>query len=287
MSHDPGAMTRITVLDGPLGTELARRGASTALPRWSASALTEAPALVAAIHRDYAAAGATVHTANTFRASPRAYGAGWVRAARDAVALARGAVPRAHRVAGSLAPLADCYRPDLSPGGGPAVEREHGRLAEVLADAGCDLLLCETFPCADEALAAVRAARATRLETWLALSAGYDATLMSPAAMADAARRAVDLGVAAVLVNCTPSARTRAYVEAIADAGVPFGAYANGGVANDEDGFTPRPDTPEAYAAHARAWVAAGATIVGGCCGTGPAHVAALAAVRDESTARR
>lgn len=266
----------VVLLDGPMGTELARRGVSTKLPRWSASALVDAPEVVAAIHRDYAAAGATVHTANTFRTTARAMGEGWERGARRAVEIARGSVPDGHRVAGSLAPLEDCYQPDLSPGGGAAVEREHRALADVLAGAGCDLLLCETFPRIDEALAAARAAIATGCETWLALTAGWDASLLAPAAMAEGARRAADLGVAVVLVNCTPSAETARFVEAIAGAGIPYGAYANGGLANDDDGFTPAPDTPERYAAHALAWVGAGATIIGGCCGTGPEHVRAV-----------
>jgi S-methylmethionine-dependent homocysteine/selenocysteine methylase len=51
---------------------------------------------------------------------------------------------------------------------------------------------------------------------------------------------------------------------------VPFGAYANGGRWNQPA------DDPETYAAHAQRWVDAGATIVGGCCGTTPAHIATL-----------
>ncbi|MEZ4338535.1 MAG: homocysteine S-methyltransferase family protein [Sandaracinaceae bacterium] len=277
--------TKVQLLDGPMGTELARRGVSTKLPMWSASALWQAPEVVSAIHRDYADAGATVHTANTFRTTARAMGADWARWAREAVALARGAVPEGQRIAGSIAPLEDCYRPDLSPGGGPDVEAEHRGLADVLADAGCDLLLCETFPRTDEALAAVRAARATGVETWLALTAGYEANLMAPEVMAEAARRAADLGVAAVLVDCTPSAVTQRWVDALATAGIPFGAYANGGLANDEDGFTAAPDAPETYAAQALGWVAAGATIVGGCCGTTPAHLRAVRARISKSPA--
>ncbi|MCB9593285.1 MAG: homocysteine S-methyltransferase family protein [Sandaracinaceae bacterium] len=266
----------ITILDGPVGTELTRRGVSTRLPMWSAAANRDAPDVVAAIHADYAAAGATVHTANTFRTTARAMGPDWARWAREAVRIARGAVPPGHRIAGSVAPLEDCYRPDLSPGGGAAVEREHRALAEVLADAGVDVLLCETFPHVEEALAAARAARSTGIETWLALTAGYEADLLTPEALAEGARRAVDLGVDAVLVSCTPTEATLRYVEALASAGVPFGAYANGGIADDVDGFSSAPASPERYAAQARAWADAGATLLGGCCGTRPEHVEAL-----------
>src|SRR5271157_2202740 len=104
------------VLDGPMGTELARRGVPTPAPAWSAHALEVAPEVVAAIHREYAARGATVHTANTFRAQRAAVGARWEAIARRAVQVARQSVPGGQRVAGSLAPVADCYRPDLSPG---------------------------------------------------------------------------------------------------------------------------------------------------------------------------
>jgi S-methylmethionine-dependent homocysteine/selenocysteine methylase len=265
------------VLDGPMGSELARRGVATPLPSWSAHALDARPDVVAAIHRDYAAAGATVHTANTFRTKRRSVGARWEELARLAVRIARAAVPPGQRVAGSIAPLEDCYRPDLSPG--EASRDEHRELARVLADAGVDLLLCETFPSAVEARVAVEEAARTGVETWAALTAGPDATLMTPGAMADAARACVGAGARAVLVNCTPATRTHAYVECLADLGVPFGAYANAGSDDDRIGWNAA-GGPRAYAALARTWLDAGATIVGGCCGTGSEHVSALLALR-------
>src|ERR1700674_3522955 len=105
----------LVVLDGPMGTELAHRGVALPAPAWSAIALDVAPDLVAAVHRDYVAAAATVHTANTLRTKRRCVGPRWEELARRAVRIAREAVGEL-RVAGSLAPLEDCYRPDLSPG---------------------------------------------------------------------------------------------------------------------------------------------------------------------------
>ena len=61
----------IVILDGPMGTELLARGVPTPTPGWSAHALDAAPEVVASIHRDYAAAGAVVHTTNTFRTKSR------------------------------------------------------------------------------------------------------------------------------------------------------------------------------------------------------------------------
>src|SRR5438128_794011 len=99
--------TGITILDGPMGTQLETRGVSTAGRVWSARALIEAPHVVAQIHREYAAAGAMVHTACTFRTTARAVGSDWERLARLAVKVCRESIPAGHRVAGSIAPLED------------------------------------------------------------------------------------------------------------------------------------------------------------------------------------
>jgi S-methylmethionine-dependent homocysteine/selenocysteine methylase len=267
----------ITILDGPMGTELNRRGVATDLPMWSAAAIETAPEVIMAIHRDYVAAGATVHTANTFRTKRRTLGDRWQELAQRAVQLARQSVPADQRVAGSIAPLEDCYRPDLSPG--RRAMAEHRELAEVLVDAGVDLLLCETYPDSDEAIAAVIAARQTSCDTWLALTAGPDANLMTPGQMVESARQAVDQGAAAILVNCTPAIDTLRFVTALSDArlGVPVGAYANAGSVDDQIGWAATSGSGiQTYADLAGQWISAGATLIGGCCGTTPEHLRAV-----------
>jgi S-methylmethionine-dependent homocysteine/selenocysteine methylase len=179
-------------------------------------------------------------------------------------------------VAGSIAPLEDCYRPDRSPG--EASSEEHGELARALSGAGVDLLLCETFPNGIEAAAAVRESVRTAVETWVALTAGPEGSLMTPQAMGEAARACAGEGARVVLVNCTPATETLSYVEALSRVGVAFGAYANAGSTVDRIGWADAHDGPARYAALARAWLDAGATVIGGCCGTGPAHIACLAA---------
>ena len=277
----------ITLLDGPLGTELSARGVSTELPLWSAAAIDSAPEVVAAIHRDYVKGGATVHTTNTFRTQRRTVGGDWLRMTREAVRITQRNVPPSQRIAGSISPLEDCYRPDLSPR--QESRTEHREMAEALAEAGCDLLLCETLPNIEEAIVAVEEATRTGMETWLALTAGPDATLLTPEAMADGARQAVQSGAAAVLVNCTPARATLPYVMALASAnlGVPIGAYANAGSIDDQVGWRPSSELASRelasrdrgailYGNYARQWIEAGATLIGGCCGTTPKHIAAL-----------
>jgi S-methylmethionine-dependent homocysteine/selenocysteine methylase len=257
-----------------MGTELARRGVDTSGVAWSARALEQAPDIVAAIHREYADAGCTVHTANTFRTTHRALGSTWRRQLELAVRIARQSVSSSCRVAGSLAPLEDCYQPERSP---TDPYPEQLAIAEALASSGVDLLLCETFPSIAEGLSAVRAGVSTGLETWISWTPGFRGDLLDPAQVAVAAREAVALGASAVLVNCGPPDTTRSYVERLAGLGVPFGAYANAGPPQTGLGWeAASPEGPRRYAEWAAAWLAVGAGIVGGCCGTGPRHLRAL-----------
>ena len=261
------------LLAGPIGTELGRRGFALSDRAWSAGAPLTGPMTLAQIHREYAEAGATVHIANTFRTTERAYGPGWEDLARLAVRLCRNATP-GHRLAGSMAPLEDCYRPDLSP---PEPRDEHRSLARVLAATEVDLLLCETFPHVGEALVAVEEAVATGRETWVSFTAGFRGDLLTPRAVEEGARQAARRGARAVLVNCLPADRALAYVERLEASGVEFGAYANAGAPEEGLGWGSDPQAPQRYADFAETWIRAGATLVGGCCGTGPDHVRELA----------
>jgi S-methylmethionine-dependent homocysteine/selenocysteine methylase len=273
------------LLDGALGTELERRGASTALPLWSAHALVHDPELVGRIHRDYVLAGAEALTANTFRTQRRTLARGGLgeRAAELtalAVRLARAAaagVPSRPYVLGSDPPLEDCYRPDLVPAAA-ALAREHAEHCAGLAAAGVDAILCETMNTIAEAQAAARAARATGLPVLVSFVCWEGATLLSGEALADAVRAVMPLRPAALLVNCLPPSNVAPCLEVLARAGVAFGVYANLGAPDDASGFRRREDvTPEDFAGAAAGWIAAGAHLVGGCCGTTPAHVRAIA----------
>jgi len=283
-------MSSPILLDGATGTELTRRGVDTRLPLWSARALLDAPAAVAAIHAEYVAAGAEVLTANTFRTNRRSLARGGLggeaaRLTRFAVDLARHeARGRRAWVAGSIAPLEDCYRPDLVPDDA-ALVAEHGEMARHLADAGADCLLVETMNTIREAWVATAAAKATGLPVLAScVTAPGGATLLSGEPLAAAVRALLPLRPDALLVNCVPSRSVEAPLRALRAAGATrFGAYGNIGHADDEVGWTIGTDVPpDDYARLALAWVDAGAAIVGGCCGTTPAHVAAVRRRLDE-----
>jgi S-methylmethionine-dependent homocysteine/selenocysteine methylase len=266
----------VRILDGAIGTELISRGLGLNAPDWSARAMTEAPDLLAEVHADYVGAGATLHTANTFRTQPQALGEGWIDALRGAVRIVRGVVPPACAVLGSMAPVEDCYRPDLSPGA--EARAQHREVAGALADAGCDVLLCETFANGQEAIVAAEEALATGLPVWLSLTAGPFGDLLSPTELARIGTDAASIGVERLLVNCIAATQIGRYVDALGALGVPFGVYANAGRKDEGLGWgATSPRAAAAYADLAERWRDAGASVIGGCCGTGPLHIQALA----------
>lgn len=270
-----------------MGTELRRRGLGTALPLWSAAALTTDPETVAAIHRDYVAAGAQILTANTFRTTTHAFrqaGNGRATARRlarqatyKAVELAKSAAAGRALVAGSMAPVADCYTPaDYV---GPAVaEQTYGELSSWLADAGADLLLLETHITLAEARIALQAAAATGLPVLVSYLADENLRLWGGAALQEAAVEAERGGAAAVLVNCvTLPVAAKVLPSLVGMTRLPVGIYANAGISQPAmDGTISDTVPDDRLAEAARSWAAQGARLIGGCCGTTPATIAAL-----------
>jgi S-methylmethionine-dependent homocysteine/selenocysteine methylase len=291
----------LLLLDGGTGTELPRRGFDTTGGAWSAPVIWREPALLAAIHEDYARAGADVITANTFRTQRRALSPiGEARRAREwtveAVRIAREAVERAAeehadrppiRVAGSVAPLGDSYTPDLAPDEATALV-EHREHVGHLAEAGVDMLLVETMTTIGESRAATLAATETGLETWTSVTTDATGLRLLSGEPLDAWVEAIaPLRPAAILVNCVAPDVVRAaapvVVRLAGEIDALPGAYANLGSAEPLPGG--RFDiamTPEEYATAVTPLLDAGVRIVGGCCGTTPGHIRALRTLLDE-----
>ncbi|WFE43589.1 homocysteine S-methyltransferase family protein [Verrucosispora sp. WMMD1129] len=292
----PGAPDgRPLLLDGALGTELQRHGRSVSAPWWTADCLLDAAGrrLVTQVHAAYVAAGVDVLTADTFRTTPRtAHRAGTgpdtaARLAHVAVSLAREAaatVARPVAVAGSIAPIEDCYRPELVPDEA-VLRNEHAWLADQLARAGVDLVLVETMNTIREAVAAVRAARAHGLTTWASFVCAPGGDLLSGEDVVAAATAVRAAGASAVLVNCTDPAGTERALARLGRAGAGrLGAYPNledrTGLppATPVDRYLPPAVSPAAFAGLPDTDPWRGLDIVGGCCGAGPEHIGALRA---------
>jgi homocysteine S-methyltransferase len=281
----------IVLLDGGMGQELVHRAGDRPTPLWSTQVMIDHPGLVEAVHRDYFEAGATIATTNTYAIHhDRLQGTGMEGQFADlhAKALAEARAARSGhgsgRIAGSIGPLRASYRPDLHPKPQTAVPL-FAEVAHLLA-AHCDLLLLETVASVAHARDALAAARETDLPVWLALTVSdRDGTMLRSE---EPLTEVLDVvrGADAVLINCSaPEAVTQALPH-LATLGVPFGGYANGFVQITEDFLKEKPtvDTlearrdmgPRAYAGYVMEWVAAGATIVGGCCEVGPDHIAEM-----------
>ncbi len=270
-----------------MGTVLERLGFGCDPPLWSAKATIEHPDAVARLHREYVEAGAEVLTANTFRTQARSLAAAGrteraVDLTRRAVEAARKAAdasraPEAPRVwvAGSLAPLEDCYLPERAPEDA-SLEREHAAHAEALCEAGCDLILAETHNTIREACAATRAARATGLPVWSTLVCGEGARLLSGEPLEAALEAIADAGADAVGVNCLAIPHCEETVPVLRRCGVRFGVYPNLHCDPSRPQQAERAIAPEEFVIHARRWLAAGAAFIGACCGSEPRHIRAL-----------
>lgn len=280
------------LLDGAMGTELARRGVALPAPLWSTTGLIEAPTVVEQIHREYTAAGADILVANTFRTNPAALVAAGYE--RDGLALNARAVRLARRaaafelagqereaplIAASIAPSADCYRPDLVPDDA-TLAREHLQMMAWVAAAQPDLAWIETMNTVREAAAAARAAR----ERWLPFVVSFvlneAGELLGGESLAAAVAAVEPLEPLAIGLNCIPPRGITAHLPCLRQLTArPIAVYAHIGNATPLPGWSfGESATPEQYSEHAARWREAGATIIGGCCGTTPAHIAACRA---------
>jgi methionine synthase I (cobalamin-dependent) len=281
---------RVLLLDGATGTELTRRGVPTPLPLWSTAALRDHPDQVEAIHRDYADAGADIIVANTFRTNVRVLrGAALLDDAdpliRRAIDLARKGASGGKRtdrgeaalVAASVAPVEDCYRPERVPDE-ETLEAEHHRMMTWLKTAGPDLVWIETMNTVREARQAAIAANSERLPFIVSFVVREDGNLLSGEPLDEAVAAVEPSGPLALGLNCIPPEGMTRNLPRLRDAtDKPLIAYAHIGNPEPISGWSfSQTVTPDEYTEHAARWIELGARIVGGCCGTTPAHIAAL-----------
>ncbi len=301
----------VTILDGGMGRLLERMGAPFRLPEWSALALIEAPEYVSRAYQAFVDSGADIITTNTFGLVPHMLGEARFRtqalaladrAGRLARTVADGAAARYPasivRVAGSLPPLFESYRPDTF-----IAARAPAILAPLVQGLAphIDFWLIETQSSTAEAFTDLAFIRETNsLPVYVSYTLKDEdgrtgpAELRSGEAVGDAVAATLAAGADAVLFNCSqPEVMSEAIIAArqVIDASdkpaAGLGVYANA--------FLPEPPTdepyagisgirpdlgPENYLRWVRRWVAQGATIVGGCCGIGPEHIAAISNAR-------
>jgi methionine synthase I (cobalamin-dependent) len=283
------------ILDGAIGTEILRRDVT-----WADHQNLARPDVIRALHADYVRAGADVISTNTFQLTKRSL----VSHFRDRAHMERVGVPglierpeaslraavklcqearqqsgdgRPVAIAGAITTLEWCFRPDLAPSKQEA-GAEYRELIGVLADAGCDLILVETVNSIEEAVVAVEAANDVGIPAWVSFVPNQDGRLFTGETMAQAAAALAPRRPDAILLNCAPPDHCRRGLAALAPhSTVPTGVYPHIGRFDPPEWLFTDEYPPPRYLDEARRWRELGSAVLGGCCGTTPDHIAALA----------
>jgi 5-methyltetrahydrofolate--homocysteine methyltransferase len=277
---------KLLISDGATGTNLIQRG----LPQGKTAEewVLENPREILQLHRDFIVAGSDLFLTSTFGGSRiRLEQSGLADRFADvnsrAVALAKeAAMNQKLLIAGSIGPLGHMLKPL-----GPLEEKEadifYRDQAKILVESGVDILVVETQFDLAEASIGVNAALASG-NVPVVCSFSFDRgikTMMgvSPAKFAQALGKS---GVAALGINCGKSLEDNLKaLRELADAtDLPIWFKPNAGLPKLTDDGKPFYDvTPEIMASHVESWIESGARIIGGCCGTTPAHLKAIAEV--------
>ena len=283
--------TKITLLDGAMGSELRARGVKIRDYKsslWSALACVEAPDTVTQLHRDYIEAGADIITVNNYAVTPLLLAREGMEGALENLTLkavqcartARDQASRAARIAGSLPPLNTSF--DAGAVGGFDDNVAQYRRIVAALDPFVDLYVCETLSTAEEARAAAFVAQESGKAFMVSWTIERTGKTLRGGDSFQAAVQALDgFSPDALLVNCTScNAVTNAIRTLRPLTDLRIGGYANP-VLEEPVGGEPEmvptdPIGPAAYAEEAKGWIVDGATVIGGCCDTNPDYIAAL-----------
>lgn len=293
----------IVILDGGIASELQQRGFQLDESAWSSPANINAPDLVREVHQDYISAGANIITTNTYSAAKHVLkAAGYANEFESinaqGVKLAREARENAGHdnvwIAGSISTIPPLNKTeDIRIGA--EMENDFRHQAEILADAGVDILILEMMLDSEEALTVVNACAGIKLPLWIGLSADIAPDSETVSALRPSCKFK-ELGIENfenLIINLS---KTRASVLGVMHTKMEVmapalellsknwsgtkSAYAEIRHEKSSDWIFDTEITPDEYAQQAMKWhTDFGVQIMGGCCGTRPAHIKALAEI--------
>ena len=280
---------RPVLADGAMGTVLYARGIF--INRCYDELNLSDPGLILSVHEEYLQAGAEILESNTFGANRfrltrhglggkvAQINAAGVQIAREAVKHLKEKQAGEAWVAGSVGPLGV----RLEPLGKTGLEEARAAFAEqirALANAGVDLLIIETMPALNEAREALLAAQETapELPVLVMVTVDDESNCLDGSSPQHAASLLTEWGAGAIGVNCSTGPTTvLTAIEAMRGATtLPLAAMPNAGLPRAVEGRNIYLCSPEYMASFARKAIAAGAQVVGGCCGTTPNHIRAM-----------
>lgn len=279
----------IVLLNGGTGTEILNRGYKTKLPLWSAEILLTNPEVVQQIHTDYINAGAEIIVTDTFRTTKRTFSKIGLsdKKAKEitllACRLAKNAVKRSKSdhavyIAGDVAPLEDCYSPELTPSK-KELDQEIYTYVKNLKQGGVDFILIETQITLKEIQAAFEATKKLHIPAALTVCINDKLQLLGGESLEDTVRLAEKYDPVFIGVNCiSPALATKAVKKLKRITQISISAHAQGdGKPEDDQGweFT-RKAKIKTYLKEVKHWIKDGAQIIGGCCGTTPEYIKSI-----------
>ena len=283
------AQGEVLISDGAMGTFLHAKGlqAGECPESWCVSH----PDVVKSIVTAYIESGSDIVETNSFGGSafklkPYGHGTQVAEFNRAAAVLAKAAMAGKGYVAASVGPTGHIVEEE---GGDTTAEQLYSAFREqvvALAEGGADAICIETMSSPAEAVQAIKAAKEnTNLPVICTFTFEHGAKgfrTMMGTKPERAAREAVDAGADIIGANCGNGIANMIEITKqmrAAAPGTPILIHANAGAPEVENGKTVFKETPEYMASRVNELIEAGANIIGGCCGTTPAHIAAIAQV--------
>ena len=270
------------IMDGAMGTELMRRGIELPLPLWSSMSNIDQFDQVMNIHKDYIEAGSDILTTNTFRTTPRTFiKAGYSQNESEiiseqccnmAIEAAKHAVKKENTlIAGSVAPLEDCYEPSHFPGKEIA-KKEFQLIIDRIIRKGVDILLFETMGNYEEIESALQVSNHVDIQRWLSIVLKNKNSILDGTELQKVVELANKNKIDMVLINCTP---VNIILEAL-DIFLGYrkgkwGVYPNAGenMPTKDGEFVSKLDD-ESFCKAIQDYITLGASVVGSCCGSTP-----------------
>ena len=280
-------MNQIKLLDGAMGTQLLDSGLELPLPIWSGDINLTHPDYIEKIHKSYLDAGADILTTNTFRTTPRAYSKNGFskdnaisrshKSLDMAVELARKVASRNTIIAGSIAPLEDCYEPKLFPGCEKANE-EFKELSRWLQDAGVNMILFETMGCWLEIKSAILSTNDLKIPRWISLVLKDGNKLLDGTDLTKVLYNLLDFEIEMILLNCNPCNTTNEAIELIIENWTKsWGVYPNVGLSMpSKEGIIGDKLSVDGFIKQVNSYIDAGASVLGACCGSNPSYIKAI-----------
>ena len=270
------------IMDGAMGTELMRRGLKLPLPLWSALANIDEYEHVKNIHKEYIESGSNVITTNTFRTTPRTFKkAGYsdydsLKMSHDSFKMAVKAAIKARNdknvlIAGSIAPLEDCYVSGDFPGKIIA-KKEFEFIIDMFSNSDVDIMLFETMGTYDEIEMALKVSEKVEMRKWLSILLKNKNHLLDNTNIKKIINLAIRSNIDMLLINCTSTIIINETLPLFLNLwNGKWGVYPNIGKSMPtKEGIFSSTISDKRLSKEIRRYISLGASLVGSCCGSTP-----------------